>query len=425
VSPLLVEPSRELPLVHIAVVFRGGAVHDPDDALGLARVTARMLRRGCEGYGPERLEERIDALGGDLSMHVGLGSSALSWEVLTRFVEPATELLARLCAAPVFDDRELGRLLRQSEAEIISSRDDDMLLASRALRRHALGGHPHGRRIAGTIDSLRRIDRQRAVDFHRRHYHRDDVIVAIAGDVDEAQAEAIGRTILEALPRGEAAGYPVEQPAPITGRHLVVVDKPERTQLQLAIGTLGTLPRDEDHVALLVGNTAFGGTFSSRLTQEVRVKRGWSYGASSSLATSRVRELFSMWSAPATEDAADCLALELELLSRWRSEGVDAGELARAQQYLMRSYAFEIDTAKKRLHQKLERALLDLPDDYHDAFVERVGAVTLAQVNEAVAQRIDDQGLWVAAVATEPEAGDGLREALGVSEAIVEPYEIE
>jgi zinc protease len=426
VSEVIVESCRTLPLVFACVCFRAGAVHDPADKAGLARITARMLRRGTQTRSAEQIEERVDALGAELSASVGLGTSSLSCELLRRNIEPFGELLSELLAAPRFDDDELARLLRQAEAELVSSRDEDALLAMRALRRNLLSGHPHGQRIAGSVVGLHNITRADVVDFHRLHYCRANAVVAVGGDVSEAEAARIAEQLLALLPEGRATEAVTHEPKLPSGRGLVIVDKAERSQTQLGIGCLGTHPDDADHVALLVANTAFGGTFTSRLTAEVRAKRGWSYGASSHLSISRVRETFGMWTAPAAKDASACLSLEIDLLETWHNTGITEDELAFCQDYICRSYAFEIDTAKKRLQQRLERALIGLPDDYYSRYTERVRAVTLTQANEAVRQRIDPKHLWVGAVATESELGDALRNAIpDLSNCVVDPYDLE
>ena len=154
-----------------------------------------------------------------------------------------------------------------------------------------------------------------------------------------------------AIPR---CGTPVPEPTLRPGRHLVLVDKPERTQTQILIGCLGTHAHDEDHVALHVGNTIFGGTFTARLMNEVRSKRGWSYGAYSSLPYDRHRRGFSLWTFPKASDAAACITLELDLLAKWWKDGVTPKELAWAKRYLVRSHAFAIDTAGKRVGQMLD-----------------------------------------------------------------------
>ena len=420
------ESSRELPLISVVVCFEGGAVHESLARSGLARATARMLRRGSEALDANAVEQRLDTLGCELSAQAGLGTTIIGMDMLARSREAATELLGELLAHPRFDAAELARLMRQSEAELVRARDDDGLLCSRAMRRNLFADHPHGRRVAGSIEGLRGIERQDVVDYHRRHFCRAGAVVAVAGDVSEDEAADIASAVTAALPEGAASGYPVDEPAAPRGRHLVVVDKPERSQSQLCIGRLGTHSADDDHIALLVANTAFGGTFSSRLVQEIRAKRGWSYGASSSLSTSRVREAFTMWTAPAAEDTAACLAVELEMLESFCQEGISAEELTFCKDHLRHSYAFEVDTARKRLNQKLERVLLGLPDDFHDRFVERVMAVTQEQANAAVRRRLGADDLWISVVATAGELEGPLREAIGdLADHRIEPYDLE
>jgi zinc protease len=181
---------------------------------------------------------------------------------------------------------------------------------------------------------------------------------------------------------------------------LILVDKPERTQTQILIGGLGTHASDPDHTALLVGNTIFGGTFTARLTQEVRSKRGWSYGAYSSLPVDRRRQAFSMWTFPKAEDAGPCIALKLDLLHQLRERGVTKKELAWAKRYLTRSHAFAVDTPSKRVGMELDAALYDLPADYYSNYLGRIAEVSVEQINQALASRLPEDDLLVVVVGT-------------------------
>ena len=196
------------------------------------------------------------------------------------------------------------------------------------------------------------------------------------------------------------------------GRRLVLVDKPERTQTQILIGGLGTHPTDPDHTALLVGNTIFGGTVTARLTEEVRSKRGWSYGAYSSLPFDRRRQAFSMWTFPKAEDAAPCIALELEMLKAFRERGVTKKELAWAKRYLVRSHAFAVDTAAKRVGLALDSVLYDLPPGYYENYLARVRAVTLDDVNAALRARIPERDLLIVVVGTAADIRDAVERAI-------------
>jgi zinc protease len=193
---------------------------------------------------------------------------------------------------------------------------------------------------------------------------------------------------------------------------LVIVDKPERTQTQILIGGLGTHPSDADHLALHVGNTIFGGTFTARLMQEVRAKRGWSYGAYSNLPYDRHRRAFSLWTFPKAADAAACIALELELLEKWVSAGVTPKELNWAKRYLVRSHAFAIDTAGKRVGQALDEEVYQLPAGYHSEYVDRIKALSLEDVNLAIKNRISPENLLVTILGTATDIQDPVRASI-------------
>jgi zinc protease len=207
------------------------------------------------------------------------------------------------------------------------------------------------------------------------------------------------------------------------GRRVLIVDKPERTQTQILIGTLGTHSDDPDHVALDVGNVVFGGLFSSRLTHQVRGKRGWSYGASSSLGHDRERELWSMWTFPSADTARDCIALQLDLYEDWIARGVRPAELAIAKSYLVKSHAFEIDTAAKRLDQRVEEVIFNLPPDYHDGYPQHVTDTTRADVNAALRKRLSRRDLAIVVVATAKDVERDLAKLPGVSSVSVVPFD--
>jgi len=423
---VFIEPSDALPLVSVLIAFRSGSTHDPEGREGLSRITARMLRRGAEGLSAQSIEETIDALGGEFGADVAQSTSTVHFEVIRRSLEPFVDLVTTVLTKPAFAEDELGRLLREAEAEIIEARDSDRSLCARALRRTLFEGHSYGRRVSGSIPALRAITRDDVRSFYSTHYTRENAIVAISGDIEVAEGQALAERLLAGLPEGVRHDDPVPAPPRKPGRHLVFVDKPERTQTQMVIGGLGTHAHDPDHIPLLVANTVFGGTFTSRLMQEVRAKRGWSYGASSRVGFDRQRDAFTMWTAPAATDAAACLALELELFQAFRRDGISEEELAFVKRYLVRSHAFEIDTARKRVHQKLEAELYNLPEGYHDKYLERVEATTTTSANQAVKDRLSEDDMVIAVVGTQAEIGDAIEKAIpNLASVTVAPFDLE
>ena len=402
-ASLVLETSKVLPLVSIVVAFRSGAALDEAGKEGRARLAVRMLRRGSKGLDAASTEAALDRLGAELGAEVSTSSVVVYAQVLSRNLPQVADLLRRILAEPEFPKDELGHLLRETKAEIVDSRDNDRALCDKFFRRALFDGHPYGRTVRGTDASLDQLGDADVRAAHALHLRPNDAIVAFAGDVDEPAARELAEKILSGLAPGTSTPDPVTEPTPKAGRHLVFVDKPERTQTQILIGSLGTSAHDPDHVPLSVANGVFGGTFTSRLMREVRSKRGWSYGASARLSLERHRHSFAMWTFPAAKDAAACIALEIELLAKAIEGGITPRELTFMQRYLVRSHAFEVDTAQKRVHQELDVELLGLPADSHSAWLDKVRAVTVDQANAALRARLSTKDLLVTVVGTASE----------------------
>ena len=423
---IFVEESRALPMVSIAVAIRSGAASDPVGKEGLTRVMVRMLRRGCRGLTSHAFEDKIDAIGAEISADVSSSVITIHADVISRSLDALVDLVATMMSEPTFDEVELGRLLRETEGEIVEARDNDRSLGTRHFRRLVFANHPYGRRVGGTIPTIKGLTQSDVRAHHALHFTRGNCAIAFSGDVSEARAREISARLVAKLPKGRPAATVIPSPDRGTQRRLVFVDKPERTQTQILVGEVGSHPRDEDHIALHVATTIFGGTFTSRMMRAIRSERGWSYGAYARLPYDKQRDAFSMWTFPAAKDAAACIALQLELLQAWRDKGITAKELAFAKRYLVRSHAFDIDTPQKRVHQRLDIDLFDLPADYHDKYVDNVQAVTLEQANEATRRRVSTDDLVVSVVGTHAEIGEAVASAVpGLGKVEVVAYDAE
>jgi zinc protease len=418
----MVESEHALPLVHVGVIVRTGSVHDPRGLEGLTRTTARMLRMGTRSLSAQQVEETIDALGAQLSVGCAPSYVQFGGVVVAHNLEPFFELLSELITAPVFRAADLARAKRETVAELVGVCDDDRALAARHFRGFALGKHPYARSVVGTTRSVRAITRDAVISHYEKHYLRSNVIVSMAGAVEPERARSLVAKYLT-LPSGRVPKLEVPPTTIARGRRLLIVDKPQRTQTQIIVGTLGTHALDPDHTALQVANVVFGGLFTARLTHEIRSVRGLSYGASSSLGHDRQRELWSMWTFPAAKDAQLCLELQLQLYEQWIAEGVKPSELRRAKSFLVKSHAFEIDTAQKRLDQRIEAELFGLPADYFDAFVGRVKRVSVDDANAALTRRLSRRDLAITVVATASELKAQLSRLPGVRETNVVPFD--
>ncbi len=423
---VLVETSHALPLVSFSIALRTGSILDPEGRAGSTRMLTRWLRRTAGGRDAHLIDAEIDAMGGAFGADVSPSTLVFHGTVITRSLEKLVEIAIDVLAHPGFGDEEFERIRRETLAELTESLDDDRGLSRRWFRQRVFGSHPYARSVTGSASSLQQLAAADLKALYRRVVVPANLVFAFSGDIARERALSLVERIRSALPSGPQPLRDIPDPTPIPGRRLTIVDKPERTQTQIMIGGLGTHPADSDHLALHVANTVFGGTFTARLTQEIRAKRGWSYGASSSLPIDRRRQAFSIWTFPKAEDAAACIKLELEMLSALRSKGISKKELSWAKKYLVRSHAFALDTAGKRVGMLLDSTLYGLPAGYYETYLEQIKSVTLDAANEAVKRRLSEEDLQVTVVGTAAQIGDAIRSAVpDLTSSEVVPYDAE
>ena len=422
----LLEESHAVPLVSLVLSLRNGSADDLPGKAGLARMAIRMLRRGCEGMNAEQIDFRIDSLGAEMAVDTSPSTVGIHAQVIARNLDAFIELLTRMLGTATFPVDELERLKRETIAEIVEARDNDRVVAQKALQRTFFAGHPYGRNAGGTTQTVAAIGRDDVVAFCRRYLVQGNLVVGLAGDVTPERAMHLANRLVTAVSPGPAAPDDVKEPTAPSGLRLLFVDKQERTQTQILVATMGTSAHDADHVPLVVANSVFGGTFTSRLMKEVRSKRGWSYGASARTGVDRRRQAWVMWTFPAATDAAPCLKLSLELMEAWINQGVTPREVAFIERYLVRSHAFDVDTASKRLHQALDVELLGLPKDYYSAWPDKVKAVTPQAASEAVKSRLSTENLLAVVVGTASQVLEPLRAVIpGLTDVSVVPFDAE
>jgi zinc protease len=422
-ATVLLEENHAIPLVDVVLVIRSGALHDPPGKEGLARICARMLRMGTKKLRADEVDEAIDAMGAALGVDVGHGTISIHGSVIRRSLPQFLELLGELVSAPALRASDLGQAQRETVAELLSRRDNDRWIAGRAFRQHLFRDHPYGRPTMGTLDSVRRIRRSDVAAFVEAHVVASNVRIGVAGDVSEEELRPLIEQAFARLRPGEAPAAPLPVPVLAKGRRVLIADKPGRTQTQVYLGTLGTWMGDPWFYPLWLANTVFGGTTSSRLVTAVRSERGWSYAAQSRLGADRQREAWSVYTHPSVENTVACVELELELVRAFVEDGITESELATARDYLIKSHAFDRDTAAKRLAPRLDAEVYGLPMEFYTQYALHIAGVTLSCAREAVRTRLSADDLSIVLVASAAHIADRLAALPGVREVSVVPFD--
>jgi zinc protease len=379
------EENHDLPLVRVLVALATGAADDPPERDGLTNFATELLARGAGGRTRAEIDAGFDALGAGLEIVTDLDGCYFEITVLRKKLDGALALLADVLLRPDFPDGEAEKLRREVRAQLDELRDDDGALARRYFQRALFGGHPYGRTVIGSEPTLDRLGAGDARAWHARAMRGGNLILGFAGDLDEREAEqAVMRHFAALADGGEPpASYPA--PPARRGARLTLVDKPDRTQSQILIGQPGPAWGEPDYWPLLVATTAFGGTFTARLMNEVRSKRGLSYGASARVGRGRGRRALAAHVFPSLEQTPETLELVLKLWRDWIERGITNEELKFAQGYLAASFGFSLATPEDRLELRAQVALAGLDADYAARYPERVRAVTLADTRRALA----------------------------------------
>jgi len=397
-------PAVGTPLCWFSAATRVGAALDPVGREGMTRHVAELARRGAGGLDRAALDSAIDCLGASIEVEVDRDWLSVTATCLERHLDRTVELAASVLADPLLERGEHEMLLRESLHELDDVRDDDASLADRHFHRVCSPGHPYARTALGTQESLARIELAPLADYHASLWAPEHMVVGVAGPMTVARAETVADRVRAAVAGRTGARPPALDVPPFPpGRRIILVDKPKRTQCQVLLGHLAPVYGPGDFVALMPLETAFGGLFSSRLMQEIRVARGWSYGAGCRMSKARAPHWFRMWMAPTADHAADALALTLSLYDKLAAGGLDADEFQLAIHHLTGVFFFASATARQRMRLALRHDLLDLPEDFPAQLPALLAALTVDDVREAAGRWLRPRDLCIVMVASADE----------------------
>ncbi len=331
---VLVVERRSLPLVTMRLTLRAGGAQEPHDLPGLSTLTARMLRRGAGARDAAAWAESLDALGGLFGAGTGLDHLAVDAEFTSRTVEEGLELVIDALRRPRFDSGEFTRELERTIDEVRQSRDDTDEIAEEAFLHELFAGHPFGRCAVGSVRALERIRVEDVRRFHEESWPARGAVLVVVGDVD---AQAFLDRLAAALGDWsagvpEAALPPV--PDQVTGRPVLLVNAPGSRQVQVRMGCIGVRRLTPHWFPLQVANTVFGGGFTSRLVDRIRVEEGLTYSISSRFMPGRVPGLYMISTFTENEQLERMHGLVTGLLKDYRLDGPTPDEVTAAQAFL-------------------------------------------------------------------------------------------
>jgi zinc protease len=377
---LVHEPAT--PVVAISFAFRGGSSQDPAGKPGVANMISALLDEGAGPYDSRTFHQAIDDRAVEFSFSADRDYFRGSLRVLKEHRDAAFDLLRLMLTEPHFNPPDVERIRTQIVAGLVRSANNPSEMASRAWWAAAFPGHPYGREVKGTPESVQQIAVDDLKAYRRQVFARDGLKVALIGDITPADAGTLLDRVFGGLAaKGVLASVPDAMPQGLGRRIVQDVDVP---QASVVYGAGGIARNDPEFIpAYVVNHILGGGAFSSRLYEEVREKRGLAYSVYNSLLWFRHTALIVGGTATRSDRTAEALAIIEREIKRMHDEGPTADELAKAKSFLKGSYALDFDTSTKIAARLLQIQLDGLGIDYIDRRGAMIDAVSLDDAKRA------------------------------------------
>ncbi|MBF8300907.1 MAG: peptidase domain protein, partial [Acidobacteria bacterium] len=403
--------AHDVPIVQVAVVVRAGSGDDPAERFGAASLTSAMLDEGAGTRSALEIADAVEFLGATLSTTSSFDASAVRLNVPAQRLQEALPLLADVTLRPSFPEMELQRLRQERLTSLLQVRDNPSSIAAAAFARIVFGStHRYGTGGMGTEANVKLLSGNDLRAFHVAYYQPANATLVVVGDITP---DAV-------LPGLEKHFGPWNAAAPLTRRapvpaapqlargQIYLVHKPDAEQSQIRIGWVGVPRSTGDYFPLLVLNTVLGGSFTSRLNQNLREEHGYAYGASSGFDMRLSAGPFVAAAGVQTDKTAEALREFFNELAGIAAP-VGADELAKARNYIALGFPSEFESSGDLSRRLEELIVYQLPDDYFARYVANVQAVTAEAVRKAAATHIQPARFAVVVVGDRAHIEAGVR----------------
>jgi zinc protease len=380
---------HEVPVVNVSVVVTSGASADPAGKFGAASFTAAMLDEGAGKYNALDLADAIEFLGASLSTSSTFDSSVVNLHTPASKLDQALPLLADVALRPTFPQSELDRVRKERLASLLQARDNPASVAAAAFARLVYGpNHRYGTLTMGTERSNTAITADDLRGFYAANYQPQNAGLIVVGDVTPASVLPKLQSAFGAWKNAGTVAKPV-LPAvtPPTARQIFLIDKPGAAQSQIRIGGIGVPRLTPDYYILDVLNTMLGGSFSSRLNQNLREEHGYSYGAGSAFDMRTTAGPFYATAGVQTDKTMESLVEFFRELDGIRAPA-PAGELTRVRNLLALGFPGEFETTSNMAGKLTELFVYGLEDSFFGEYVPKIEAVTAADIERAAKQYV-------------------------------------
>jgi zinc protease len=397
---------RTLPMVNVSAMIRTGWRLEPVNKAGLAAITGEVMRTGgTRTRSGDELDEELDRLGGYVETGIGEDSGVGFVSVLKEDTDRGLAILADVLRNPKFPDDKI-ELSKIGQRDFISRRNDDPTgIAFREFNRVLYGKDSPYAKLS-EYRTIKAIDRDDIVNFHKQYFQPENIILGAWGDFNAAEMRAQIERTFGSWPRGgrPRPAVPEIEAAARTRSGIYFINKEDVNQSWVIIGGLGGRRDDPDFYALSVTSTILGGGFASRLFSRVRSQLGLAYSVWSDWGAGWDRPgSFTAVGGTKSETTVKMLNSIRQEISTLAASGVSDDELARAKDSILKGFAFEFDSTGKVVRRIMSYEYFGYPADYLQRYAENIQKVTREDVQRVARQHLQSERFLVLVLGREKD----------------------
>ena len=398
---------HEVPLIQLDLIVKMGSVNDPENKVGLATLTMDMLDEGAAGKSSLELADAIDFLGARISTGVSAHSAGVYLHTPLSKFDDALRIMSDIVLRPDLPQKELDRKKKERLTSLMQTHDQPTAIASAAFNKILFGkDHPYGRMSdENTIKSFSVSDLK---NFYKKYFTAGNAYIVAVGDIKKDDLKNKLESVFGKWQKSEVKEEKIKEPVQVGNRVVYLIDKPGAAQSVISIGRIGAARLTSDHNSIIVMNTLLGGSFTSRLNQNLREKNGYTYGASSRFAFRPVPGSFVASSSVQTEVTDKALKEFFNEFNGIR-EPLTEDDLNRAKNLVALSFPENFQSVAIIASQLEEMVEYNLPENYFSDFVSKILSLNGNEVNDAAKKYVVPDQMIVVVVGDRAKVEEGIK----------------
>lgn len=395
--------NNRFPIIHLKILFNGGSRVDPEKSEGLTYLTTKLLLKGTERYSARQIAEEFEFLGSTININTTFDYSELSTELLKSNFEKGLEIISEMIQNPSFPSDEIKKEKEKLISELKSTLENPSILANLYFNKFLFGESAYGKPVKGNLKSINNINSRQIKSHYKKFFLPQNTKIIIFGNISTKSANDLIKKYFDKWKANSTEMPKQKDINPQSKTQIFIVNKPEMTQSQIRVGSIGIAQNSKDEIPLMIANTILGDGFTSRLVDEIRVKRSLTYGVRSSFSKFHESGRFLISTFTKTNSTGEVIKLILDELQKFFDQGVTNDEVKKAKNYLSGNFSRELQSPEGFLNLLTEVIFYNKDEKLISNFIDLIKRETNVSIQKAIRQHFPKNNLTIVVVGNAEE----------------------